>query len=67
MHGTVASGAGVTGAAQLLTVQVTDVRAEACDVMTLELRAVGGAQLPPFDPGAISTCICRTGFSGITP
>lgn len=42
----------MTGAAQLLTVQVTDVRAEACDVMTLELRAVGGAQLPPFDPGA---------------
>jgi ferredoxin-NADP reductase len=52
MHGTIASGAGVTGAAQLLTVQVADVRAEACDVMTLELRAVGAEQLPPFEPGA---------------
>jgi vanillate O-demethylase ferredoxin subunit len=51
MHGKVATDAGMT-AAQLLTVQVADVRAEACDVMTLELRAVGGGQLPPFDPGA---------------
>jgi ferredoxin-NADP reductase len=42
----------VTGEAQLLTVEVVDVRAEACDVMTLELRAAGGGQLPPFDPGA---------------
>ncbi len=39
-------------AAQLLTVQVADVRAEACDVMTLELRAIGGEQLHPFDPGS---------------
>lgn len=34
------------------TVQVSDVRAEALDVMTVELRAVGGGQLPPFEPGA---------------
>jgi tetrachlorobenzoquinone reductase len=34
------------------TVQVSDVRAEALDVMSLELRAVGGGQLPPFEPGA---------------
>ena len=27
-------------------------RAEALDVMSLELRAIGGAQLPPFEPGA---------------
>lgn len=33
-------------------VQVADVRAEALDVMSLELRAVGGGQLPPFEPGA---------------
>lgn len=39
-------------AAQLLTVQVADVRAEACDVMTLELRAPGGSELPPFEPGS---------------
>jgi vanillate O-demethylase ferredoxin subunit len=52
MHGTIATGTGVAGAAQLLTVQVADVRAEACDVMTLELRAAGGEQLPAFDPGA---------------
>src|SRR4029079_2214815 len=35
-----------------LTVNVTDVRAEARDVMTLELRAPGGGQLPTFEPGA---------------
>jgi tetrachlorobenzoquinone reductase len=34
------------------TVQVSDVRAEALDVMSLELRPIGGGQLPPFDPGA---------------
>lgn len=39
-------------AAQLMTVQVADVRAEACDVMTLELRAIGAEQLPAFDPGS---------------
>lgn len=33
-------------------VQVADVRAEALDVMTIELRAEGGVQLPPFEPGA---------------
>ena len=27
-------------------------RAEALDVMSLELRAIGGGQLPPFEPGA---------------
>src|SRR5690242_13861899 len=51
MHGTIAADAGVTSA-QLLTVQVADVRAEACDVMTLELRAPGGGELPPFEPGS---------------
>jgi tetrachlorobenzoquinone reductase len=33
-------------------VQVADVRAEALDVMSLQLRAIGGAELPPFEPGA---------------
>jgi ferredoxin-NADP reductase len=33
-------------------VQVADVRAEALDVMKLELRAAGGGALPPFEPGA---------------
>ena len=51
MHGTIAAEAGVT-VAQLLTVQVADVRAEARDVMTLELHAVSGGALPPFEPGA---------------
>lgn len=37
---------------QTLTVQVADVRAEARDVVTLELRAVGGGELPPFEPGS---------------
>ena len=37
---------------QSLTVQVADVRAEAQDAITLELRAVGGGELPPFEPGA---------------
>ena len=32
--------------------QVADVRAEALDVMSLELRPVGGGQLPAFEPGA---------------
>lgn len=31
---------------------MADVRAEALDVMSLELRAIGGEQLPPFEPGA---------------
>ena len=51
MHGTITAEAGVT-TAQLLTVQVADVRAEARDVMTIELRAAGGGALPPFEPGA---------------
>ena len=33
-------------------VQVADVGAQALDVMSLELRAVGGGELPPFEPGA---------------
>jgi ferredoxin-NADP reductase len=33
-------------------VQVADVRAEALDVMSLELRPIGGRELPPFEPGA---------------
>jgi vanillate O-demethylase ferredoxin subunit len=51
LHGTIGSEARVT-AAQLLTVQVADVRAEACDVMTLELRPPSGGELPPFEPGS---------------
>jgi ferredoxin-NADP reductase len=51
MHGTIGAGAAVS-AQESLTVQVTDVRAEARDVMTLELRAGGGGELPPFEPGA---------------
>lgn len=37
---------------QTLNVEVADVRAEARDVMTLELRSPDGGQLPPFEPGA---------------
>jgi len=33
-------------------VQVADIRAEALDVMSLELRATGRGQLPAFEPGA---------------
>jgi vanillate O-demethylase ferredoxin subunit len=33
-------------------VEVVDVRAEALEVMKLELRAVGGGLLPAFEPGA---------------
>ena len=51
MHGTITADAGVTSA-QLLTVQVADARAEARDVMTFELRAPGGGELPPFEPGS---------------
>lgn len=39
-------------AVQSLTVEVADVRAEARDVMTVELRAIGGGELPSFEPGA---------------
>ena len=37
---------------QSLTVLVADVRAEAKDVITLELRAIAGGELPAFTPGA---------------
>lgn len=52
MHGTIAPAGAVTPAASTLTVEVADVRAEARDVVTVELRAPGGAALPPFEPGA---------------
>ena len=42
----------MTSTASNLVVEVTDVRAEALDVMTLELRAPGGGALPTFEPGA---------------
>jgi vanillate O-demethylase ferredoxin subunit len=35
-----------------LRLEVADVQAEARDVVTVELRAPGGAPLPPFEPGA---------------
>lgn len=37
---------------QKLRVEVTDVQAEARDVVHVELRAPGGGELPPFEPGA---------------
>ena len=52
MHGTIGSESAMSSAAQTLMVQVADVRAEARDVMTLELRAIGGGLLPPFEPGS---------------
>lgn len=39
-------------ASTLLTVQVSDVSAEARDVVRVELRAVGGAVLPRFEAGS---------------
>jgi ferredoxin-NADP reductase len=42
----------VNTAVQSLTVLVADVRAEAKDVITLELRAIDGGELPAFTPGA---------------
>src|SRR5256885_11873624 len=51
MHGTI-GGTAVTTPPQTLVVNVADVRAEARDVVTLELRDAGNEQLPPFDPGA---------------
>ena len=39
-------------AVQSLTVVVADVRAEAKDVVTLELRPIAGGELPAFTPGA---------------
>src|SRR3954454_8717028 len=50
MHGTFAAGGVMTAPANKLVVQVADVRAEARDVMTLELHALGTEQLPPFEP-----------------
>ena len=40
------------GAGELLAVEVTDVRAEARDVVLVELRAAAGTTLVPFEPGA---------------
>ena len=42
----------MSSSAGMLTVEVADVRAEARDVVTLELRAPGGGPLPEFEPGA---------------
>ncbi|MBV6274293.1 cupin domain-containing protein [Alcaligenaceae bacterium CGII-47] len=39
-------------AAGQLQLEVTDVQAEARDVIQVELRAPGGAELPAFEPGA---------------
>lgn len=52
MHGTISVDAGMNTAVQSLTVLVADVRAEAKDVITLELRPIGGGELPSFTPGA---------------
>lgn len=52
MHGTIGVNAGMNTAVQSLTVLVADVRAEAKDVVTLELRAIGGGELPAFSAGA---------------
>src|ERR1041385_5525534 len=52
MHGTIGSSADVNTAVQSLTVLVADVRAEAKDVITVELRAISGGELPSFTPGA---------------
>lgn len=40
----------IAGARLLL--EVTDIQAEARDVLQIELRAAGGGELPPFEPGA---------------
>lgn len=37
---------------RILMVEVSDIAAEARDVVRVELRAAGGAMLPPFQPGA---------------
>lgn len=39
-------------AAGKLALEVTDIQAEARDVIQVELRAPGGGELPPFEPGA---------------
>ncbi|MBN9461611.1 MAG: cupin domain-containing protein [Burkholderiales bacterium] len=50
----VAAGAGATvpTTGSKLQLEVTDVQAEARDVIQVELRAPGGAELPAFEPGA---------------
>lgn len=52
MDGLTGSKSAMHSSAQTLVVEVADVRAEARDVMALELRAPGGGQLPPFEPGS---------------
>lgn len=39
-------------AVQRIVVEVSDVQAEARDVVLVEMRAPGGGALPPFEPGA---------------
>lgn len=46
-----ATGAGTSTGAKL-ELEVTDVQAEALDVVRVELRARGGGELPAFEPGA---------------
>jgi tetrachlorobenzoquinone reductase len=52
LHGASGPDAGVNATVQSLTVLVADVRAEAKDAITIELRAVDGGDLPIFSPGA---------------
>ena len=52
LHGAIGPDAGVNATVQSLTVLVADVRAEAKDAITIELRAVDGGDLPIFSPGA---------------
>lgn len=47
-----AAGAAQQAAGLKLQLQVTDIQVEARDVINVELRAPGGAELPAFDPGA---------------
>ncbi len=47
-----AAGEGPAVSGQKLRVEVTDIQAEARDVIHVELRAPGGGELPPFEPGA---------------
>jgi vanillate O-demethylase ferredoxin subunit len=42
----------MAASSERLRLEVADVRAEARDVLSLELRAPNGAALPPFEPGA---------------
>lgn len=52
MHGTLPSDPAMNAAPETMTLLVANVRAEARDVMTIELRAPAGGVLPPFEPGA---------------